>query len=170
MFSRRWWSAFIYPNQFTHAYTNPTWFPVKGTYLTQPTVPRDHVVNSTLLAQTAFKQSPLLFFYGASAAVILQLLENGTITHATVVQREHTNLFLQHRRLQEINCLLLQRWSTWHPQRISVCMWNRQQWLALKIKDLNPTLLSENVIVCHRLTIYMDLNHLFACSSSLRSL
>lgn len=42
---------------------SPLDFPIKGTYLTQPTVLRDHAVNSMTLAQIAFKQSPFLFFF-----------------------------------------------------------------------------------------------------------
>lgn len=69
---------------------SPLDFPIKGTYLMQPTVLRDHVVNATLLAQIAFKQSPLLFFYDASAAAILQPLEKGNNnTHYCGTKRVH---------------------------------------------------------------------------------
>lgn len=69
---------------------SPLDFPIKGTYLTQPTVLGDHVVNSMLLAQIAFKQSPPLFFYGASTAAILQPLEKGNNnTHYCGTKRVH---------------------------------------------------------------------------------
>lgn len=42
---------------------SPLDFPIKGTYLTQPTVLRDPAANSMLLAQIDFRQSPLLFFF-----------------------------------------------------------------------------------------------------------
>lgn len=71
---------------------SPLDFPIKGTYLTQPTVLRDPAVSSMLLAQRAFKQSPLLVFYGASAAAILQPLE-----------KANNNTRLQYKESTQIN-------------------------------------------------------------------
>ena len=69
--------------------SSPLDCPIKGTYLTPPTALRDCVVNSMLLAQTSNKVH-FCFFYGTSAAAILQPLEKANNnTHYCGTKRVH---------------------------------------------------------------------------------
>lgn len=142
---------------------SPLDFPIKGTYLTQPTVLRDRAVSSMLLAQRDFKQS-LLFFYGASAAAILRPLEKANNnTHDCGTKRVHKLISAA----QDItgNKPLTPAETKYVAPAKNFHLHVRQTAVPdTKYQGLKPTLQSENLVVHHTVTIYMDLSHLFVCS------